>query len=245
MGADSQGEGHQVHPEADAWITAIHATEHDSNPNGSGIILDELRVLTCYHVIKNLDEKWVAFPKAYDGASTVRRRVDSVLLPDGDAFVRDLAILVLTDPIPAGATAAPVYFPEPRRLVHQRWWAFGFPSDLLGSTAYGKVGDVLAHGWVRLHRDSPDPVERGFSGSGLWCPHYQGVVGVVGHDDGAPGGGRAISLYQADQWFPGENLRGLVGWQAMPGQADPARYAPEVALAEAWVPALSADVQER
>ena len=42
----------------------------------------------------------------------------------------------------------------------------------------------------------------GFSGGGMWCPHYRSVVGIVAQADGEPGGGRAISLYQVEQWFP-------------------------------------------
>ena len=49
-------------------------------PAGSGIVLDELRVMTCYHVIENLAEKWVAFPRA-QGSSMIRRRVDRVVFP--------------------------------------------------------------------------------------------------------------------------------------------------------------------
>jgi vWA-MoxR associated protein C-terminal domain/Trypsin-like peptidase domain len=203
------GTGYQTHPEADAWIAAIHATEDDFTPAGSGIVLDELRILTCHHVIKNLADRWISFPKAQGKASQARRRVSRVIPPDGHGDIRDVAILVLAEPVPAGVTAAPLSFPEPTGLVGNRWWAFGFPSDSLGSSAGGHVSAALAHGWVRLLRESADPIERGFSGGGLWCPEYQGVVGIVGQVDGEPGGGRAITLDQADQAFPGQNLRAL------------------------------------
>jgi hypothetical protein len=225
----------QVHPQADAWIAAIHATQDDLEPKGSGIVLDELRILTCHHVVRNLEEKWVAFPKARGAASLIRRPVERVVLPDAygdarDAFgdVRDLAILVLAEPVPAGVTAAALSFVEPAGLVGKRWWAFGFPADALGSAAAGQLGDALGYGWVRLLRESPDPVERGFSGGGLWCPDHQGVVGVVGQADGEPGGGRAITLHQADQWFPGQDLSSLAGRPTVPGQADVLSAAPEV-----------------
>jgi hypothetical protein len=39
----------QVYPEADAWVAAVHATADDYEPLGSGIVLDERRVLTCTH----------------------------------------------------------------------------------------------------------------------------------------------------------------------------------------------------
>ncbi|HEY6789308.1 MAG TPA: hypothetical protein VI365_18550, partial [Trebonia sp.] len=110
MDAGAQNDGDQAQPDADAWITAIHATEDDSMPAGSGIVLDELRILTCHHVIENLAEKYVAFPKA-QGSSMIRRRVDRVVLPDGHDDVKDAAILVLAEPVPAGVTAAPLSFP--------------------------------------------------------------------------------------------------------------------------------------
>jgi hypothetical protein len=217
-----------VHPQVDAWVAAIHAAQDDIEPRGSGIVLDELRILTCHHVVRSLKQQWVAFPKAQGGASLIRRPVKHVVLPDACGDIRDLAILVLAEPVPAGVTAAPLSFVDRVELVGRRWWAFGFPADPLGSAASGQIGDALSHGWVRLRRESLDPVEGGFSGGGLWCPDFQGVVGVVGQDDGEPGGGRAITLYEADQWFPGQDLSRLAGWPAVLGQADVLAAGPEV-----------------
>ena len=208
------GAGDEIQPGADAWVAAIHATEEDPEPSGSGIVLDELRILTCYHVVRELAEQWVAFPKARGDASLIRRRAERVILPKNYGDLRDLAILVLAEPIPHGVTAAPLRFPEPTALFSKQWWAFGFPADPLGSSAYGQVGDTLGHGWVRLHRASPDPVEYGFSGGGLWCPDYQGVVGIVGQAKGESGGGRAMTLNEASQWFPGQDLSDLAAdWE--------------------------------
>jgi ABC-type phosphate transport system substrate-binding protein len=223
------GKGDRVDPEVDAWIAAIHATQDDFRPVGSGIVLDERRIMTCLHVVEGLAEPWVAFPKAQANAGFTRRRVERVVLPDGYDDVRDLAILVLAESVPPGVTAAPLRFPEPGKLIGKQWWAFGFPNfDPLGSTAGGQVGDALGYGWVRLYRASPDPVEVGFSGGGLWCARYGAVVAVVGQADGQPGGGRAITLSQADEWFPGQELRALANRQAS-SPADLARPAPEVA----------------
>jgi hypothetical protein len=227
-----------VYPEADAWIVSIHATENDFRPVGSGIVLDERRILTCFHVIDGLEQKWVAFPKAADGASLIRREAGEVVLPDAFAYtkdpaigyVRDLAILVLAEPVPDGVTAAPLRFPEPVELAGKRWWAFGFPdNDPLGSSSSGWLGNPLSYGWTRLYRESPDPVEAGFSGGGLWCPDNQAVVGVVAQSDGERGGGRAISLHAADRWFPDQNLSGLAVRLPPPDAAGEAPLAPEVA----------------
>lgn len=233
MGTDDLG-----YPKADAWIASIHATRNDFRPVGSGIVLDERRILTCFHVVEGLEEKWVAFPKAVDDASLIRREVSEVVLPDAFGFVkdpaigyvRDLAILVLAEPVPRGVTAAPLRFPEPAELAGKRWWAFGFPSnDPLGSSSGGWLGAALGYGWTRLYRESLDPVEGGFSGGGLWCPDHKAVVAVVGQSDGERGGGRAIMLHEADQWFPDQNLSALAVRQPLPDATGMAPPAPEVA----------------
>jgi hypothetical protein len=221
--------GAEIQPATDAWVAAIHATEDESEPHGSGIVLDELRILTCYHVVKDLAEQWVAFPKARGDASQIRRRTEHVIYPKNCGDIRDLAILVLAEPIPEGVTTAPLRFPEPTRLVGKQWWAFGFPADPLGSSAGGWVGDTLGYGWVRLYQSSPDPVEYGFSGGGLWCRDYQGVVGIVGQAKGESGGGRAMTLYHAIQWFPGQDLSDLAERYVAPAADDITQVAPEVA----------------
>jgi vWA-MoxR associated protein C-terminal domain/Trypsin-like peptidase domain len=227
------GAGDQVDPKVDAWIAAIHATQDDFRPVGCGIVLDERRIMTCFHVVEEYPEPWVAFPKAQGNARFTRRGVERVVRPDAQGDISDLAILVLTEPVPPGVTAAPLRFPEPNELTGRLWWAFGFPNqDLLGSTAGGQVGDALAYGWVRLYRKSRDPIEVGFSGGGLWCPQYGAVVAVVGHAEGQSGGGRAITLSEADRLFPGEHLLGLADRQAASGAAPPA---PEVAELAEWL----------
>jgi WD40 repeat protein len=208
----------QVHPDADVWVAAIHAAHDDYEPLGSGVVLDDYRILTCAHVLEGMPEidgvpvAWVAFPKAEENAAEERRQVTRVVFPDARAPIKDLAILLLAGPIPAGVTPAPLRCPRPTDLVGKRWWAFGFPrSDrfALGSTADGQVGGALAHGWIRLDTTSRFPVEHGFSGGGLWSPDYEAVVAIVGHADGAHGDGRAITLHQADQWFRDQELRHL------------------------------------
>jgi hypothetical protein len=233
--------GDRTGPEDDAWIAAIHGTDDDFQPVGSGIVLDHRRVMTCLHVIAGMQEQWVAFPRAQGNAKFIRRRVERVVLPDGhgavmDGDARDLAILVLSESIPPGVTAAPLCFTEPLKLFRQRWWAFGFPKqDCLGSAADGQVGDMLGYGWLRLHGESLDPIEVGFSGSGVWCHCYGAVVAIVGQSDGT-GGGRAVTLHEAAGWFSDEHLRSLADRRAadrvlscIPDKAPPAPEVAEVA----------------
>jgi len=124
----------------------------------------------------------------------------------------DLAVVELDGLIPAGVATASLRCPKPADLIDRRWWAFGFThSGPLGNQAAGTIGASLGYGWVRLDTDSRYPVERGFSGGGLWCPEYGAVVGVVGLAN-KRGDAQAITLHQADGYLPAEKIRVLTQW---------------------------------
>ena len=202
-----------AYPPADAWVAAIHSTEDDFEPLGTAVVLDGTRVLTCAHVVigengKVRDPLWVAFPKAEE---CPRRKVATVTVAYSPP-VRDLALLFLREPVPAGVDPAPLRCPKPADIVSSTWWAFGFPNrDPVGNSADGHVGTSLGYGWVRLDTSSRYLVERGFSGGGLWSRDYEAVVGVVGQAH-ANGDGRAITLHQADLYFPEQKLAVLANW---------------------------------
>src|SRR5579875_3601119 len=222
-----------VYPAADTWVAAVHATEHDFVPLGAAVVIDDRRLLTCAHVVAGegcaRGPLWVAFPKAENVLG--RRAVSSVVVAQ-PADVADLAVLVLDRPVPAGVTAAPLRCPRPQDLVGKAWWAFGFAGgDPVGNAVDGVVGASLGYGWVRLDTGSRYQVERGFSGSGLWSPDYEAVVGVVGQANDR-GDARAITLYRADACLPEQNLRRLSAWSV--------EAAGELALA-AWGWALETD----
>jgi hypothetical protein len=239
-------DGGQVHPEDDAWVASIHASGDAYESLGSGVVLDDRRVLTCAHVVGRKDDDriwaektprvWVTFPKVQEGDSDRRLPVGKIVFPEAAARVKDLAVLHLAEPVPPGVTAAPLRCPMPSDLVAKRWWAFGFPDgDPIGDSADGQVGAALAHGWIRLDTGSRYPVRPGFSGGGLWSPDYRAVVGVVGQARGDKGDGRAITFFYADDWFPGEKIKTLAErWSAT--------AAGEVALS-AWGWSLSDDVE--
>ena len=207
--------GRVVHPPADSWVAAVHASGDDLEPIGTAVVIDASRVLTCAHVAVTADGTareplWVSFPKA---DRWPRRRVAAVTVAYSPP-VNDLAVLVLAEPVPAGVEAAPLRFPRPADLAGRSWWAFGFPGrDPVGDAIDGVVGAALALGWVRLDTRSPHLARPGFSGGGLWSPDYQAVVGVVGQAHGN-GEGRAVTLHQADLCFPDHQLAALAGWSA-------------------------------
>jgi WD40 repeat protein len=204
-----------VHPPADSWVAAVHASGDDLEPIGTAVVIDASRVLTCAHVAVTADGTpreplWVSFPKA---DRWPRQRVAAVTVAYSPP-VNDLAVLVLAEPVPAGVEAAPLRFPRPADLAGRSWWAFGFPGrDPVGDAIDGVVGAALALGWVRLDTRSPHLARPGFSGGGLWSPDYQAVVGVVGQAHGN-GEGRAVTLHQADLCFPDHQLAALAAWSA-------------------------------
>ena len=233
-----------MYPVVSAWAASVHGSPGDGEPLGCGIVLDERRILTYGHVVEPLVEAggaasvWVGFPMAeLDASVNARLRVERVVFPDSPAPARDLAVLVLAEPVPADVLSAPLRCPRPADLAGKRWWAFGFPAGepppALGSWAGGYVESALAQGWVRLSKTFENPVAGGFRGAGLWSPEFNGVVGVVAQADPSTGNGRAISLYQAVQWFPGEDLRRLA-------EQFPVTAAGEVALS-AWGWSLAGD----
>jgi WD40 repeat protein len=219
-------------------VAAIHESEDDYQPLGCGVVVDTRRVLTCAHVVrlKNavIEPLWVAFPMS-EGDFTVRRRVARVRLPKM-VKVADVAVLELAEEVPAGVVPAPLRSPKLDQVTDLRWWAHGFADgDPLGHSAHGKIGGVLGYGWVRLDTDSRYQVAKGFSGTGLWSPDYQAVIGLVGQAN-ERGDGRAITLFQIDRCMPEEKLLALATWSV--------EQAGETALA-AWGWQLSTDPEAR
>ena len=197
------------------WIAAVHNNEDDLEPIGAAVVIDTDRVLTCAHVVidsagATLERLWVHFPQADEAPP---RRVAAVAVAYSPP-VRDIAVLVLEEPIPPGVDVAPLRTPKPSDLVGRPWWAFGFPGhDPLGSSADGIVGAELSYGWIRLDSQSRYLLRPGFAGAGLWSQDYEAVVGIVAqaHEGGD---GRAISLHQVDLIFPDQKLAELAAWSA-------------------------------
>jgi hypothetical protein len=198
--------GDQSGPPESTWIAAVHESETDYSPLGTAVVIDSDRLLTCAHVVRSEGEVrtglWAAFPKV---AVSQRRRVKTIET-DFDPPVKDLAMLILAEPVPQGVMAAPLQCIAPDELKSKRWWAFGFPGgDPIGNSANGIVGEALMYGWVRLDTSSDYLVQAGFSGGGMWSADFRAVVGVVGQAHGN-GDGRAITLHQANESFPGHKL---------------------------------------
>ena len=149
-----------VHPPADSWVAAVHASGDDLEPIGTAVVIDASRVLTCAHVAVTADGTpreplWVSFPKA---DRWPRRRVAAATVAYSPP-VNDLAVLVLTEPVPAGVEAAPLRFPRPADLAGRSWWAFGFPtatrSAVLSTVLSGPHWPWAGSGWTPSPRILP------------------------------------------------------------------------------------------
>ncbi|MFC0039696.1 trypsin-like peptidase domain-containing protein [Actinomadura rayongensis] len=196
------------HPADSAWAALVYAGDRAC---GSAVLVDATRLLTCNHVAVT-DDLWVEFPKSE--RDDERHRVVRV----ERAPRYDLALLTLDGP--CGVAPAPVRHPPPAGLVDRAWWTFGYPDgEVHGNDARGVVGIDLGRGFVRLDArpDSRSTLRRGFSGSGLWSPEYQAVVGVVVQANPA-GDGKAVTFHKAISCFPDAKLDRLAAWTA--GDAD-------------------------
>jgi WD40 repeat protein len=226
-----------IGPRHDPWTVAIFAASEPRIPIGSGLVIDEHRVLTCRHVVAGKHGSnaplSVTFPKA-GLPKTVRCQVASVR----SASDADVSVLELAEPVPPEVAPAPLRSPRPADLVGDQWWAFGFPRDSeLGMDAHGVVGASLAYGWVRLDTRSRYVVRPGFSGAALWSNDFHAVVGLVGQAQRGgdhPGDALAITLHEAAKELPDEHLTKLSAWSIA--------VAGESAL-EAWGWSLESDVE--
>ncbi|MDR7275615.1 hypothetical protein [Catenuloplanes atrovinosus] len=217
-------------PSEDPWTLAVHRSDTGFTPAGTAVAISARRALTCAHVVlddfdgpgsgRAAESLWVSFPKV-TSLWKVRRRVARVEYDTDDPQTADVAVLHLAEDMPAAVEPARLKLLDPAVLAGRRWWAFGFPASSRrnGSEATGTVGARLAHGWVRLDVDAGVswPVEKGFSGGGLWVPEYDAVAGIVGQ--AVPSGDRrgdaqALTLAQADVFLPDAKLRVQAGWSA-------------------------------
>jgi WD40 repeat protein len=205
-------------PVDDSWIVAIHRSHDDPAPIGSGLLIDEHRVLTCAHVVRSYAggqarDLWVAFPKS-NVLMSRRIAVRRIVIAQADGQPQsDVAILELSEDIGA-QPAARLRCPEPRELAGRDWWSFGFPEgDPLGIPAFGRIGEAHGYGWVGLaaHSGQSQRVSEGYSGAALWSSAYGAVVGIIGQANSA-GDARALTIAQADRALPEAKLRQLADW---------------------------------
>jgi WD40 repeat protein len=158
---------------------AVFGGATDDNALGSGVLIDESRVLTSLSVASGAAGLWVTFPQA---GAVVRHPVTRVRTSGG------LAVLSLAAPAPRSARPAPLRFPV--SLRGERW-------SVAGGFAYGVVGADAGEGRVRL---SVSSAGRPAVGAGVWAPRWGAVVAVVESSSVAwtLSGARLLLSWEAD-----------------------------------------------
>lgn len=226
-----------MRPSSRLWVASLHDRAEGGNVLGSGVVIDEWRVLTCAHVVfdpetgRPRDHIWVALPFAGDlmdehvldrpatGPGNHPEAGERVLVERlGGHTTRDdkqdAAVLVLSRRLP-GTVPARLRRPPGTALVDEQWWSFGFGrGDPFGASAHGWVSEAVGYGWIQLECDSSTLVEHGFSGAPVWSPTYDAVIGIMGH--GAKNGdrGRCLTLRAIDRALKEEKLSVLCEWSA-------------------------------
>ncbi|MFJ2510086.1 trypsin-like peptidase domain-containing protein [Streptomyces griseoviridis] len=210
--------GASVPPGAAGWRARIHGRE-GAGVAGAGLLLTERTVLTCAHVVEaalrlpDADRPpegtvRVDFPAAEDGGAVPARVAEGGWLRRPPAL--DLAVLELAEPPPPSAVAAPVAVGGAETGAQVT--LFGHPAAVPdGLWTRGRVaGAGGPHArWRQI--DGLDavgaPVERGFSGAGVWDLGQGRVVGVLAavlvtrRTDG-PGGPRVSWMIPLDVLDP-------------------------------------------
>ncbi|MFV0459424.1 MAG: AAA family ATPase [Actinomycetales bacterium] len=200
------GDSRSIRPADRSWTVAVYVRGSEK-PKGSGVLIDRRRVLTCRHVVEDLDLDGlvVAFPAATEDPFGEPIPVSTV--HPATHKQADVAVLTLSKPAPPDAIAAPLRNPTSGALVGASWWAFGFHDDI-GDSADGQVGEDLTSGWVRLDSESRYHIMPRFSGAGVWSSQYQAVIGLVGQKR-ETGDGRALTVHAISKVLPEHDLAAL------------------------------------
>src|SRR6266566_2725251 len=169
-------------------LVRIHTVE--GRVVGAGFLVDERHILTCAHVVAgalgladDIPEKpqaQVTFdvPRVAPGQLLTARVV--LWRPQRTDGGDDIAGLELLDDPPHGAQAAPLAQVED--LWDHSFRAFGFPRGQdTGVWATGRLLGRQVTNWVQIEdtKETGFAVEPGFSGTPVWDPQVEAVVGMV------------------------------------------------------------------
>jgi len=166
-------------PSTSTWVVAVYDRNSRVHPLGAGVFIDEQRVLTCNHVIRDRQaaDLGVAFPHAeYPyGPLTDVQAIRTSGHPQAD-----VAVLRVGEALPQGVEPARLRRPTSCDLVADSWWVYGFPAgDPIGDDAYGTFGAVRGYDWVLLNR--PRDKTQWPDGGGHWLRMTRRVdIGFLG-----------------------------------------------------------------
>ena len=154
---------------------------------GAGFLAGPAHVLTAAHVVTDALGLGAEEVPAADRQVTVdfpllapeRRQAAEVVAWGQDA---DVAGLRLLGAAPGGAR--PLVLRRRRSGLNGLLVMVGFPRGLeLGTWVYGREGGLVATGWVEIESDPTRQavLAPGFSGTPVWSPDADAVVGMVGY----------------------------------------------------------------
>jgi len=172
----------------EASLVRIHTVE--GHVVGAGFLVGERHLLTCAHVVAGAlgladdtpekPQAQVTFdvPRVAPGQLLTARVV--LWRPQRTDGGDDIAGLELLDDPPHGAQAAPLAQVED--LWEHSFRAFGFPRGQdTGVWATGRLLGRQVTNWVQIEdtKETGFAVEPGFSGTPVWDPQVEAVVGMV------------------------------------------------------------------
>ncbi|MFG1961494.1 trypsin-like peptidase domain-containing protein [Nonomuraea sp. NPDC049028] len=171
------------------WHARIDRAVGDTT--GSGFLIDSRHVLTCAHVIHNVRDPTVVFPTANPrgryAASVVAR---GPWHPQADRR-GDFALLELSEPAPV----PPAQFADPTDTHgwrDNRLFAYGFAAGKTDSGAFAELRiddrQIMASEWCQINAwdGHSQFIAKGFSGSAVYLPGKDHVIGIVTEADLTP-----------------------------------------------------------
>lgn len=159
----------------DASLVRILA--HNSTSFGCGVLVDSDLVVTCSHVVRELDKKtiYVDFPKI---------AADTLLLVEvvvEDAKI-DLAVLRIEErqAIPEPAVPKKLQYYCKLSVFNYRAWGFT-GTHPNGMQSEGGIEGKDLNGWYQCTPKSGQtyPILPGFSGGPIWVEDLKGIVGLA------------------------------------------------------------------
>lgn len=172
--------------------TALVRVWRGDVPVGAGFLAGPAHVLTAAHVVSDaLGSVSEQMPSAgslitvdFPLLAPERRQLAEVVAwrPPVPGLGMDIAGLRLLEPPPEGAR--PLVLSRRRAGLNGPLVMVGFPRGLeLGTWVYGREGGPVATGWVEIESDPTRQatLAPGFSGTPVWSPATDAVVGMVGY----------------------------------------------------------------
>lgn len=213
-------------PERPGWLVRIRRSE-DGVPVGAGMLISDLNVITCAHVVADSPQDhppeslvYVEFQYAERAGLIPAAVIQGGWRPERN-HTGDVAVLRLQGPLPRGAMPAPLQSTEVGVWDHG-FHAYGYPKghEQGGVPARGVVVGAAEAEWLQLRADSAygHTLSPGFSGSPVWDVSLRAVIGMVvtrerpGGDKGDPRTGYAIPTEVLARYWPS-----LFKAAAMPG----------------------------